>query len=914
MAVLGTVIVIGGVSTGVTVGAVVASALAMALSAGLQAALAPAAAKSPALKLQSTIKDPIKQRELVVGKIRKGGTIVFIDTVQADSVLLLVVAIAGHEVEAIDEIYFFDDLIVGQDGVIQPKYRGKVEYEIHLGTDNQSASTLMLENSTKWTAEHRLRGIAYVALRVVFAPTLFTQIPNVTCVVRGAKFYDPRDSQTRFTSNAALVIAGYLNHPIYGIPAAYGSDIDNALLITAANACDEDVAIKAGKVLHFDGNKDYIEIGDFLDQTGAITIEARVNPDVVNIAGMQILDKDSGTAGFSLQVESDKIRFITRGLSNVTLDTAGGQMAAATWKHVAGVWNPATGDKIIYINGSAVATAAGVTGTLAVNTTKLRIGDTLNGSLQDIRLWSVARTPTEVNAFKDKTLTGRETGLAAYWKLDEKIGDRAEDATEIGHDAQITGAVWMDSSEILGTEKRYTANGVIFSDSAPGTIIEELLTSMVGSLVLSGGSWGLRAAVYDAPTKSLSENDARDTIEVQPRRSRRDLFNSVRGTFAAPENKWEQSDFPQVIVPGFETQDGGQRIVQEIVLPYTASSSMAQRIAWLHLLRNREQLSVNFKSKLSGLKLRAGDFCMLSDELLGWTDKEFEVINWQLVQVDDGAGNVGLGIDQELRETAAAIYDFNPATDEIPFNPSPNTNLPSPFGEAAIVSAFIDRTGFADIARVEAGGIWPGTFIGMVPNPLTGHLNVDDQLMATGDDFLVFDSYVRVPVAAPVYELPEMDIGFDDQVRTYNEYQIFKVGGQSGGFTFEIEVDYRAELGEYVGWQRAVKSVVAEGRFFKHRIKFDFSKGTGGYLGEFNAVIDKTLVFQSLVDQVVPPGGRSFLFPEPYHNVPSLSYGVRSAGARTVSFPNISETGFDVLVFDAGADVGGTISVKAQGV
>ena len=186
--------------------------------------------------------------------------------------------------------------------------------------------------------------------------------------------------------------------------------------------------------------------------------------------------------------------------------------------------------------------------------------------------------------------------------------------------------------------------------------------------------------------------------------------------------------------------------------------------------------------------------------------------------------------------------------------------------------------------------------------------------MASGDDFLVFDSYVRVPVHAPFYELPEIDIGFDDQVRTYIEYVIFKGADQAGGFSFELKVDYRTELGEYVGWQKAVKSVVVEGRYFKHRIEFNFSQGAGGYLDEFNAVIDKTLVFQSLVDVVVPPGGHSFIYLEPYHNIPALSYAVRSAGALTVSFPSISETGFSALVFNAGVDTGGTISIKAQGV
>lgn len=908
------VIVIG--ATTITVGQILGAILAMAISMGLSALTKPSAPKMPGAQLQSTIKDPTKARDLVLGRVRKGGTILFIESIQQETVLLMVVAVAAHEVEAIDEIYFFDDLVVRQSGTIAPKYRDLVQYEKFLGTTNQQASTLLLNNTPKWTSNHRLRGIAYIALRIEFAAWAFSQIPNVTCIVRGAKVYDPRDGQTKFTSNAALNIAHYLNHTIFGLGAAYGTDIDTTRLITAANACDEDVQIKAGKVLNFSGGHDVINLHDVLDQTGSFCIEARLRPDAIDISGQKILDKDSGSAGWSLQIEDDMVRFITRGLSNVTLDTAGGQMAAGTWKHIAAVWDSVAQTKTIFVDGVSAASVGGITGSLAGNAEDLTIGDGCKASIQDVRLWSDKRTSTEINAYKDKSLTGQETGLAGYWALDEKIGGHIDDkaGNNDSHNVFADSATWIDCDDILGTEKRYTCNGVVFSDMMPRQILEDLLTSMVGSVVLSGGSWLLRAGVYDPPTITFDEGDARDPIVVQPRRAKRDLFNSVRGTFAAPENNWEQSDFPIVIVPGFEAQDGDERITQEINLPYTTSSSTAQRIAWLSLLRNREQLSCLLKSKLSGLKVRAGDFCQVSNSRFGWTDKEFEVISWQLVQAEDDDGNIGLGVDQELRETAAAIYDFNPATDEIPLNPSPNTDLPSPFGLMPIVSEFINRTGFGDIKRVRATGLWPGTIFGMIPNPLTGHLNVDDQLLADGDDFLVFDNYVRVPVVAPYYEPPEQDIGFDDTVRTYMTYTIIKGPDQGGGFDFKLLYDFRLEAGEYGDWQRAIKSIVGEGRYFKHRIEFDFSRGAGGYISALEVAIDKTLVLQDFVDLVVPVGGRTVEFPKRYHRVPSLSYGVKSAGARTVSFPAIDEQGFDVLVFDAGSDAGGTISVQAQGV
>ena len=891
------------------------SSLASILSSVISSALAPKPDK-PSIStrrdsLTSSVRDAAAPRELVIGKVQKGGTIVYLETVDNETQLLMAVTVAAHQVTAIDEIYFFDELAVNQAGVIQPKFVGFLEYEKHLGSSSQTASALLLASTTKWTADHRLRGIAYLVFKLKFNRDVYNQIPNVSCVVRGAQLFDSRDSVTRYSTNAALAIGFYLNHPTFGLGAAYGTKIDSTMLNAAANVCDEDVAIKAGTVLEFHGGSDVITIGDVLDQTGSLTIEARVYPS--GGAAMPVLSKDSGTTGFQLQIDGTVARFITRGLSNVTLST-GADITVNAWNRVAAVWNAATGVKTIYVDGVQKAQATSVTGALVANATNLTLGSGFSGRIQDVRLWNTARTSTEVAAFDDKTLQGTETGLVGYWRLDEKRGTMAEDATETPNDGVITGATWIDDVSVLGTEKRYACNGVIYSDQSPRDIIEDMLTAMMGKVVPVGGKWHIRAAAFDAPTIVLTENDARDKIKIQTRRSRRDLFNSVRGLYLSPVNNFQKTDFPIITNATFETEDGGVRIVQDIELPFTISSSATQRLGFLHLLQNRQQISVTYPCKLSGLALRAGDFVEVTNARLGWTLKDFEVMDWKLVQFEDDSGVPAFGVDLELRETAATIFDFNPATDEVPIDPAPNTSLPSPFGNIALVSSFIERTGFTEIKHLESHGAWLGTIVGFIRNPLTGDLVVADQVNASANSFAVFDQFVQVPVVNAYYESPELDIDFDDIVRTFVEYSAFKGPGEPDSFVVSTSYDAKPAAGAYGGFKSMTKAVSAEGRYFKHRIDFDFSEGSGGYLSTMNAVVDKTTVFQQQTGVVIAVGGTVIDYPIRYHKTPGVSVTPINSASRVPTFAFVNATQFKPVVFNSsGTDVGGDINWISQG-
>lgn len=112
----------------------------------------------------------------------------------------------------------------------------------YLGSTTQVADTdLIAAAPTKWTSDHRLRGIAYLYMVLVRDETVFpTGLGNIKAKVKGRKLYDPRDGVTRWSMNPALAIRDYLTAS-YGLGCSSG-EIDDATFIAAANICDEPVA------------------------------------------------------------------------------------------------------------------------------------------------------------------------------------------------------------------------------------------------------------------------------------------------------------------------------------------------------------------------------------------------------------------------------------------------------------------------------------------------------------------------------------------------------------------------------------------------------------------------------------------------------------------------------------------------
>lgn len=218
-------------------------------------------------------------------------------------------------------------------------------------------------------------------------------------------------------------------------------------------------------------------------------------------------------------------------------------------------------------------------------------------------------------------------------------------------------------------DSRYRCNGIVMSDKSPRDNLTEMTTAGAGAVVISGGTFRLFAGAYDIPTVTLTESDLRGAVKVQPRMSRKDLFNVVKGTFVDPANYWQPGDFPSVSNPLYAAQDG-EVIERDIELPFTTDSVMAQRLAKIILERSRQGVVVEYPAKLTAFQLTAYSTVKLSLAKFGWAEKVFRVMSWKMS--DDG------GIDLVLNEEAAAVYDWNYG-DATVIDPAPDTNLPSPF-------------------------------------------------------------------------------------------------------------------------------------------------------------------------------------------------------------------------------------------
>ena len=279
--------------------------------------------------------------------------------------------------------------------------------------------------------------------------------------------------------------------------------------------------------------------------------------------------------------------------------------------------------------------------------------------------------------FDPRTSTTAFSSNAALCLRDYLVSDYGlgVEGTEINDTVFSTAANTCDEDIALsagGTEKRYTVDGSFVTALPPDDVITDLTASMAGTIYYSQGQWGVKAGEFTSSVLTLDEDDLRSNLQVNTRHSRRDNFNTVSGMFSGPETDHQPTDFPQITSSTFVTVDGGETVVQDIPLPFTATSSRAQRIAKIALFRNREQITISGAFGLRALQLCIGDVVSITNSRLGFSAKTFEVVDWRF-----GFGSdQNLEVNLTLRETSSGVYDWNAEETAFELNA---TTLPTAF-------------------------------------------------------------------------------------------------------------------------------------------------------------------------------------------------------------------------------------------
>lgn len=232
-------------------GASIIGSLASMASSSLGQAIGAGAA--PAAKYTFSVRQPITTHKVIVGQMKVGGAMTFIDTTPDNSTLFLVLTLTGHPVFSIDGIFLNDtyvplnpttgqaeEPIVWPDGTKPTNYTNHCQVYKGLGTVNGDAAMIaaLILASEKWGPNFAQNSRGKIYIRLGWDTNLFgsTGVPNVAAVVRGRMIYDPRNTGTAIVTSSPgtpSLFTTATNHNLVPGQMAFIKDHSGAIPVSA---------------------------------------------------------------------------------------------------------------------------------------------------------------------------------------------------------------------------------------------------------------------------------------------------------------------------------------------------------------------------------------------------------------------------------------------------------------------------------------------------------------------------------------------------------------------------------------------------------------------------------------------------------------------------------------------------------
>jgi len=193
--------------------------------------------------------------------------------------------------------------------------------------------------------------------------------------------------------------------------------------------------IVSGWSVELDGVDAYISFGDIQDLTGSFTLEIKVKPIIAeseaeDLSEQRLLTKETGGVGWFLSIGDDTtahpgaIQFSHTDMPTNSFFTDDDILKNDESAHVAVVFDAPAQTLVLYTNGSIQKTFVDIAAALAGNSADLVLGADSAGTgvfykglVDELRIWTVARTQSEIQGAMDTVLTGDESGLSGYWRM-----------------------------------------------------------------------------------------------------------------------------------------------------------------------------------------------------------------------------------------------------------------------------------------------------------------------------------------------------------------------------------------------------------------------------------------------------------------------------------------------------------------
>ena len=248
-----------------------------------------------------------------------------------------------------------------------------------------------------------------------------------------------------------------------GVVTAVGAG-STIITYTSANGCSATAVISVvdcsqpfGNALQFDGVDDSFSTASNLSAlsiTGNITLETWIKFDQVHADWVRLIGKgDNNNRNYGLWLATTgKLLFQIYGGTALGLESTTA-LQPGIWYHISATRNGNTAK--IYINGIEDATTT-TTVNPQTNTLPLTVGygnmhTWLKGALDEVRVWNVARSLSQIQQGMYNALVGNETGLVAYYDFNQGIAG--------GNNSTINVALDRTTNVLHGTLTNFAKTG-----------------------------------------------------------------------------------------------------------------------------------------------------------------------------------------------------------------------------------------------------------------------------------------------------------------------------------------------------------------------------------------------------------------------------------------------------------------------
>ncbi|MEP0008458.1 MAG: FG-GAP-like repeat-containing protein, partial [Balneola sp.] len=303
-----------------------------------------------------------------------------------------------------------------------------------------------------------------------------------------------------------------------GAHSIFVADVDNngTLDVIAGSENDDKIAwykngsaiSTAGRSLAFDGTGDFIEVADTnaLDLTNSFTLEAWVKTSF-GASAKHVIYKEGA---YALTIQNTSISLNINDVDEYEFNY---NFTPNAWVHVAVTFDPSK-DATYFVNGKMIGY---VTGSSTPNNSAhpLLLGGnsssgSINGNLDEVRIWNEVRTITEIQTNMFQALSGNEDDLVAYFPFNEENGAKTTDQTSNSFSGGFNGNVTQSTDThpygtvILGNEGWRMLSAPVVNTSY-GTLLDTLWTQ--GFTGADNANFSPNVLVWDETAKSFSAID-----------------------------------------------------------------------------------------------------------------------------------------------------------------------------------------------------------------------------------------------------------------------------------------------------------------------------------------------------------------------------------------------------------------------